>query len=187
MYADDTSLTFYANDYATLEEKLNEDINEIQNWLQSNKRTLNIKKSNYMITGSHYRHMHLNEDPCIGETKQQFIPRATTYEYLGIEVDEALGWQCQADVIFKKVSAGIGALKRIRPGLGPRETLLQMYEALVHPYQDYCCEIWCFICKIKCDRLHRLQNRAGRIIPFSDFNTRSAILHDLRWDNLEQR
>ena len=39
-----------------------------------------------------------------------------------------------------------------------------------------------------CDRLQRLQNRAGRIITFSDYNTRSAdILQDLRWDTLEQR
>ena len=34
----------------------------------------------------------------------------------------------------------------------------------------------------------RLQNRAGRIIRFSDYNTRSAdILQDLRWETLEQR
>ena len=39
-----------------------------------------------------------------------------------------------------------------------------------------------------CDRLQRLQNRAGRIITFSDYNRRSAdILQDLRWDTLEQR
>ena len=37
-------------------------------------------------------------------------------------------------------------------------------------------------------RLQRLQNRAGRIITLSDYNTRSAaILQDLRWDTLEQR
>ena len=39
-----------------------------------------------------------------------------------------------------------------------------------------------------CDRLQRLQNRAGRIITFSDYNRRSVdILRDLRWDSLEQR
>ena len=37
MYADDTSLTLSANDAATLEEKLNKDISEVQKWLQSNK------------------------------------------------------------------------------------------------------------------------------------------------------
>ena len=33
-----------------------------------------------------------------------------------------------------------------------------------------------------------MQNRAGRIITFNDYNSRSAdILQDLRWDTLEQR
>ena len=40
----------------------------------------------------------------------------------------------------------------------------------------------------QCDRLQRLQNRAGRIITLSDYNTRSVdILQDLGWDSLEQR
>ena len=49
-------------------------------------------------------------------------------------------------------------------------------------------EFWGCMGKGLCDRLQRLQNRAGRIITFSDYNTRSAdILQDLRWDTLEQR
>ena len=46
MYGDDTSLTLSANDPATLEEKLNKDIDEVQKWLQSNKLTLNVKIPN---------------------------------------------------------------------------------------------------------------------------------------------
>ena len=49
-------------------------------------------------------------------------------------------------------------------------------------------EVWGCMGKTQCDRLQRLQNRAGRIIPFSDYNTRSAdILLDLGWDTLWQR
>ena len=111
----------------------------------------------------------------------------TNYRYLGIEVDEALGWQSHVDTVGKKVSAGIGAIKRIG-SLVPRQILLKMYEALVAPYFDYCSEVWGCMGKGLRDRLQRLQNRAGRIIRFSDYNTRSAnILQDLRWDTLEQR
>ena len=98
-----------------------------------------------------------------------------------------LGWQCLVDTICKKVSAGIGALKRIR-SLVPHQTLLKMCDALVAPYFDYCSEVWGCMGKGLCDNLQRLQNRAGRIITFSDYNTRPAdILQDLRWDTLEQR
>ena len=39
-----------------------------------------------------------------------------------------------------------------------------------------------------CDRLQRLKNSVGRIMTFSDYNTRSAdILQNLVWDTLEQR
>ena len=75
--------------------------------------------------------------------------------------------------------------------IGILATLLKsplMYDALVAPYFDYCSEVWGCMGKGLCDRLQRLQNRAGRIITFSDYNTRSAdILQDLRWDTLEQR
>ena len=55
------------------------------------------------------------------------MTRVTNYRYLGIEVDEALGWQSQVDTICKKVSAAIGALKRTR-SLVPHQTLLRMCE-----------------------------------------------------------
>ena len=134
MYADDTSLTLSAYDPTTLEEKLNKDLDEVQKWLKSNKLTLNVKKTKYMIIGSHYRLRHLNGDLNVTVNSQQ-LTRVTNYRYLGIEVDEALGWQSQEDIICTKVSAGIGALKHIR-SLVPRQTLLRMYEALVAPSFD---------------------------------------------------
>lgn len=82
MYADDMSLTFSADNRATLEEKLNEDINGVQKWLQSNKLTLNVKKTKYMIMGSHYRLRHLNEDLDIEVTNQQLM-RVTTLKISG--------------------------------------------------------------------------------------------------------
>ena len=169
MYADDTSLTLSAYDPTTLEEKLNKDLDEVQKWLKSNKLTLNVKKTKYMIIGSHYRLRHLNGDLNVTVNCQQ-LTWVTNYRYLGIEVDEALGWQSQVDTICKKVSAGIGALKRTRY-LVPRQTLLRMYEALVTPYFDYCSKVWGCMGKGLCDRLQRLKNRAGRIISFSDYTT----------------
>ena len=116
--------------------KLNEDLEEVQKWLKSNKLTLNVKKTKYMIIGSHHRLRHLNVDLNVTVNGQRFT-RATNYRYLGMEVDEALGWQPRVDAICKKVSAGIGAIRHIR-SLVPRQTLLKMYDALVAPYFDYC-------------------------------------------------
>ena len=92
-----------------------------------------------MIVGSHYQLRKLNGDLNVAVNSQQ-LTRVTNYRYLGIEVDEASGWQSQVDIISTKVSAGIGALKCIR-SLVPRQTLLRMYDALVAPSFAYCSEV----------------------------------------------
>ena len=82
IYADDTSLTLSAYDPTTLEEKLNKDLEVVQKWLKSNKLTLNVKKTKYMVIGSHYRLRHLNVT-----VNGQQLTRANNYRYLGIEVN----------------------------------------------------------------------------------------------------
>lgn len=88
-------------------------------------------------------------------------------------------WRAHVDAICNKVSVGLGVLKCIRC-LVPRQTLLRMYEALVTLYFDYCSEVWGCMGKGLCNRLQRLQNRAGRIITFSDYNTVIAEILELR-------
>ena len=60
-----------------------------------------------MIIGSHHLLRHLNGDLNVTVNSQQ-LTRVTNYRYLGIEVDEASGWQSHVDTVCKKVSAGIG-------------------------------------------------------------------------------
>ena len=106
MYADDTLLTLSAYDPTTIEEKLNKDLDEVQKWLKSNKLTLNVKKTKYLIIGSHCRPRKLNGDLNVTVYSQQ-LTRVINYT-LGIEVDKALGWQSPVDIFCTKVSAGIG-------------------------------------------------------------------------------
>ena len=102
-------------------------------------------------------------------------------------MDESLSWDSHIDSAVKKASAGLGAIKRVR-NLVPRETLITIYKALVQPYFDYCSSVWGSIGVCQSERLQKLQNRAARLITFSDLNVRSSILlGDLGWDCLEQR
>ena len=54
MYADDTLLTLSAYGPTTVKEKLNKDLDEVQKWLKSNKLTLNVKTTKYMIIVKRY-------------------------------------------------------------------------------------------------------------------------------------
>ena len=54
-FADDTNLTFSAVDLSILQTEMSNDLNRIFNWISSNKLTLNILKTDFMVIGSRQR------------------------------------------------------------------------------------------------------------------------------------
>ena len=184
--ADDTSLTVAHSDEYTLEQLMNHDLHEIHSWLITNKLSLNVIKTKYMIVASHYRIKHLEHQFSI-HVNHHYLTRDNSYKYLGVEIDQSLTWRDHVDNIAKKASGGIGALRRVRH-LIPHETLITVYSSLVLPYFDYCSTVWGSCGRGMCDRLQVLQNRASRILTFSNYGRRSVeILDELGWDNLETR
>ena len=55
MFADDTSLTFKEKIIDEIELGLNEDLDNVRLWLQANKRSLNVAKTEYVLIGSRQR------------------------------------------------------------------------------------------------------------------------------------
>ena len=50
-----------------------------------------------------------------------------------------------------------------------------MYNALVMPYFNYCGAVWGNINKGLADKLQKMQNRAARILTFSNYEVRSSV------------
>ena len=61
-----------------------------------------------------------------------------------------------------------------------------MYNALVMPYFNYCGAVWGNVNKGLAHKLQKLQNRAARILTFSNCDVYSSVLLDeLGWERLE--
>ena len=81
MYADDTHLTFAGNNVDIIEQKLNQDLISVSNWLVANKLTLNKSKTEFMVIGSRQRLGAFDRSPAlkidnvlikqVGSTKSQ--------------------------------------------------------------------------------------------------------------------
>ena len=83
----------------------------------------------------------------------------------------------------KKVSSGMGAIKRVR-NLVPQATLQLIYQALIHPHFNYCNTIWGNCGITLRNKLRKLQNRAARVLPFSDYGEDACYLFELvGWKN----
>ena len=61
-----------------------------------------------------------------------------------------------------------------------------IYNAIVRPYFDYCCEVWDVFGETQSKRLQKLQNRAARIIlNLSNDVDHTIALHALGWEPLQ--
>ena len=63
MFADDTQIATSSDDIKVITETLNRDLNNVANWLSSNKLTLNNSKTEYMIIASKKRLSQVTADP----------------------------------------------------------------------------------------------------------------------------
>ena len=65
MYADDTHLTYAGDNADNIQLHLNQDLQNVHNWLRENKLTLNMTKTEFMLIGSRQRLSTLTESPTI--------------------------------------------------------------------------------------------------------------------------
>ena len=113
MVVDDTNITISAKTSEDIEGKLNDELNNVHNWLVANKLTVNVDKSEYMLIGSRQRLAGIDRQPKI-DMGGKNLGRVPMTKSSGILIDENLNWNQQIDNISMKVSIGIGMLRQVK-------------------------------------------------------------------------
>ena len=186
MFADDTNISTQGKTDTEIQERLNTDLENVHQWLTSNKLTLNKKKTEYMIVGSRQRISNISTDPIV-KLGDSTIKRVNKSKTLGVIVDEHLSWNDQIQSIVSKSSKGIGMIRRIKKFV-PQSTLLKVYNAIVLSHFDYCSLVWDNCSDYLLNKLQKLQNRAARVITGRTYETRSKdVLKELNWQPLSER
>ena len=177
------NLTYAGDNTGDIESRLNHDLENVKKWLIANKLTLNMTKTEFMLIGSRQR-LYALTNPTIPEINGAPITQVSVAKSLGVLIDNNLNWSSHVDKLTKKVASGIGALKRIRH-LVPQTTLRSIYHALLQPHFDYCNVVWGNCGITLHDKLQKLQNRAARVLTFSNFDANASELFKiLGWKNL---
>ena len=144
MYADDTCLYYSFDSVDAMNQAINADLIALKGWLEGNKLSLNVAKTEAMIIGSNKK---LRKIDTPDAPKPQFrigsedVKLVSDVKYLGVQVDEELKWTNHLTTVTKKISRGIGILRYAKQYLPPA-TIETMYRSLVEPYFRYCCPVW---------------------------------------------
>ena len=133
MYADDTSTSCEVKSLHDITVKVIPDLVKLCDWLKSNKLSLNMIKTEFMITGSAQNVLKLRID-------DQLIKRLVYVKYLGIIVHNRLTWKEHVDYISKKISHNLGAIIRSRQCITAVSTIA-LCRTSIEPYLKYCCNV----------------------------------------------
>ena len=161
MYADDTTL--YSNidsprqnnAIQLAENKINNELAKVNEWLKINKLSLNLKKSKYMVfkkTSTTNINVTLKIDHLV-------VDRVDYFNFLGLTIDSQMTWKNHTNNISNKCVRVIGILNRIKNVIPTRIRVL-LYNTHILPHINYCTMAWGY----ESNRLFKLQKRAIRKI-----------------------
>ena len=144
-------------------------------WLNANKLTFNVKKSNFVIF--HPKGRRVNQQVEIKLTDNNtnsstYFEQKEYVKYLGILIDNHLTWKPYIDYVTTKISKAIGVIARLRH-LVPQSTLLNLYRSLIFPYLSYGLIAWGQGSKSNLNKVLMLQKRVIRLVHFLPYRDHS--------------
>ena len=174
LYADDAALLLADENIKKLKRAINHELKLLDEWLVSNKLTLNMAKTKYMLIS--------NINMLTAKDRKKFkltIRKYTLHEldhikYLGVFLDNKLTWGYHIDYLITKLSQVAGILYKVRDVL-PMKSRIMVYNSLAGSYLNYGIVSWGSATLTRLNKLKALQNRLVRYITFSP--PRTNVLH----------
>ena len=174
LFADDTNIFYSHTDASYLMEVVNPELKKITCWFYTNKLSINVKKSNFIIFRSRQNRQTLDLTFDISNYSIDHVKEAT---FLGVILDEHLTWKSVPNIhnIARKVSKAISIIYKSSFCLN-NSSLRMLYFSLIYLYLFYCVSVWASTYPSKLRRLITLQKRVVRIMPRSDFDAKTDTL-----------
>ena len=171
-FADDTNLLCSDKDPAIIRLKLNEDLKLIFEWLCSNRLSLNVSKTEFIIFKPPRKNL---KERITLKLNGVTLYESNTIKYLGIIMDDRLTWKHHISELSKKLSKSIGVIYKMRK-LCHQRVQLSLYFSLVHSYLNYGTCVWGNAAENYLNKIRILQKKVIRIISNAEFNDHSSPL-----------
>ena len=110
MYADDTTIYFNLEDFnwEHLENEVNNELNRVGEWMTLNKLSLNASETKSMTF--HRAQQKVNQLTL--KLNGQNIEMVSSFNFLGIILDQSLSWKKHVSMVTNKISKTLGILYR---------------------------------------------------------------------------
>lgn len=184
LFADDTNVFICGNDIKTIANKMNDELNNIVEWLEANRLSLNINKTKFMIFKPKRRKI---LDTISINLNGVNIQEVDKIKFLGVVLDNKLGWKEHISYISNKISKCVGILYKTKKLLN-HSCLITLYNSFLQPYISYSIHVWGGTYNSYLQSLCVIQNKAIRIIcnlrKYDSVTSSFTKLSILKLDNI---
>lgn len=161
LFADDTTIFIQGSNIVDMMGTLNSELTKLSNWIRSNRLTINVSKTFYMVScgvNNNLENINVKIDNFV-------LSKVNHIKFLGVIIDEKLTWKQHLLSVCTKISQITGILYRIRNCLTP-ECIRLVYLSAAYPHFLYCSAIWGGAFKTLLDGLFLAQKKIIRIMYF---------------------
>ena len=137
-FGDDANLLCLSNSIKKLNKQVNADLTHLFNWLNANKISLYIKKTEMVIFKSKQKKLEgdLKIKSC---GKRLYLTESV--KYLDVKIDTNLTWQHHVNDLSIKLNTANALLFKIRKYVSPK-ILRSIHFAIFDSHSSYCCLVW---------------------------------------------
>ena len=147
--------TYESNSLNELEKTVNKELSKLYLWLNVNRLSLNIDKTNFII-------FHPFNKPSKKQVTIKINKKALNekecIKYLGVIIDFSLSWKHHIVNLSKKISRAIGIMYKWRPFL-PLNVMKNVYYSLIYSHIVYAIEVWGSAFKTELNKIFVLHKR----------------------------
>ena len=174
LFADDTTLLDSHKDLKSLETHANKEMNKVQNFMQANKLSLNLKKTEYMLLRNSKNTKNTNQFKL--KLNDYEIQEVEEIKFLGIKIPTDLKFKTHYEHVISKMKSGLAALNMVKKTL-PTRTKLQIFNALIKPHYEYASIVWTpSLTKTQINKIIKLQKQGLRLVYSTHRMSHSSVL-----------
>ena len=166
LFVGDTSLFHSHTCFNTLVQELNIQLHTFSTWFNTNKLSLNTKKTNLIIFTTYGKKYNISETEINIDGSK--IKHVKCTIFLGITIDEHLDWQVHIDNLSNKIVRNVGMLNKLKH-FHPDYIMKNIYSSLIESHSQYCTLLWANSHVTNIRKLQLLQKKAIRIIASSHY------------------
>ncbi len=176
LFADDTTIYTKSNNLKTLFDNVNSDLQNLYDWFNANKLSLNISKTHYMLF-TNYDIPDLTLQNFEIKIGSQPIERKKHVKFLGVQIDENLNWHEHIINTMNKVAKTSYSIRMVKNIL-PKQNLKTLYLTLIQPHLNYGISFWGGTHESHINKLVTQQKKIIRMITNSKYNDHTDPLFE---------